>query len=736
MEEHKASLKPNTPNVKARTKPITTVEELMNAVRDGDLDAIVRTDFDVNCKDKVGKNALEYAREEGHSHIIQYLLRESFNDEILNATERINNQLGVIAVMFDFLSNIKVYLVPYLQQCFKDRLPFCDDLLMGVFSKYSPLDKEERNSLLKDIIKVCDEIIQGSNKRDWGYMTEYILKSNLWFDVSRYEQLLAKVQVQQKVIDKKLKDKINTKEMNDLKAFKMDLKLTSNVRQDQAVDGTIAEYKKSFLEQCGSPKLLRFYNNNIYLNKLLLVAGIIDKQFQIDMRKISNDIKHSKNIDLVFKPGPIKTYKRCNIKIETDYNNDKYPWPNAAHLLDINRCMVILTQMSDTQQFLVSFKSMLADNLQYCVKTIVRFKNDWNEFNINSPHYADIKLNVLISLATNELNFGIVGEIQILTKDMSTYKLASHPLYSISRNQDVIRTVTNDATLGEDKTHLFSAVICNERKKIMKYIINKGLTSKALALMEDITGDNVLAVAIKYNNLQSFKLISRLIESDMIKDCLLKGRGMEYFMQLQENYGIECADFISFVCNNYMTIILEYKDDEYPTALYRTAFDGNKLLLHNILSYIKNNSNNSMRQVLGASDRYGITTLMSLCSLGYYAEVQLFIDAYNDDKELLAEIQKTVAMVKKQNEISQQWENDDNNSLAFTLTGKLDKTATKIMECLLKRITKIAGAVKCAQIITEECFMRGNQKVGLIALAKDMKKPMALKLLTQYAQKK
>ena len=43
----------------------------------------------------------------------------------------------------------------------------------------------------------------------------------------------------------------------------------------------------------------------------------------------------------VFLPGPLKSRRRCEEKIEADYDRHDAPWPSAARLLDLARCTVV-----------------------------------------------------------------------------------------------------------------------------------------------------------------------------------------------------------------------------------------------------------------------------------------------------------------------------------------------------------------------------------------------------------
>ena len=141
-----------------------------------------------------------------------------------------------------------------------------------------------------------------------------------------------------------------------------------------------------------------------------------DSYFKNEIKRI-NKICNINNI--IYKDGPLKTSQRSLIKILSDYNNEIYP--TSAHLLDVNRCLIITKNSFD----LLKYYNFLSKNINF---DIIRIKNGFIDFNEKNLKYCDIKMNLLI----NHKKYGsIITELQIIISWMANYKInVSHPFYT------------------------------------------------------------------------------------------------------------------------------------------------------------------------------------------------------------------------------------------------------------------------------------------------------------------
>eukprot|EP01084_Bolivina_argentea_P261720 442415_1 len=144
--------------------------------------------------DNNGKTALINARESGYYQIEQLLLFSKMNATIGNkikvTADIINKQNGINENISKQLSMYK----KMNQKAFKDtlmniminilskKLSFSDDLLNLCWQFVC---KENKNILSSKlwlcIKKVCTDIIQNTNEKDWFYMKTFIIPSQIWF---------------------------------------------------------------------------------------------------------------------------------------------------------------------------------------------------------------------------------------------------------------------------------------------------------------------------------------------------------------------------------------------------------------------------------------------------------------------------------------------------------------------------------------------------------------------------
>ena len=154
------------------------------------------------------------------------------------------------------------------------------------------------------------------------------------------------------------------------------------VRQDVIPNGIASQYTYNQLSQTSganfnSPK---FYDYNQYLSQLILLAQIVDEDFQKSVQdifkidKITNEAtlscddhfggnenkmeeKDAETGDgeIKYVRGPVKLIERARAKAQTDYVNEDYP--ASACVLDLNRCCLIFNDISTLFLSRESFRS-------------------------------------------------------------------------------------------------------------------------------------------------------------------------------------------------------------------------------------------------------------------------------------------------------------------------------------------------------------------------------------------
>ena len=201
------------------------------------------------------------------------------------------------------------------------------------------------------------------------------------------------------------------------------------------------------------------YDYSVFLTKLLIIAHQMDSTFQNDCKNIFN-IKFQKKwkgsrdiVKCIYNSAPVKTKSRSITKSQLDYKEKS--WPHSSHILDLLRCSVVFDTIDDLicgcKKFENIINSNRKNNNEYCISSIIRMKNGFNEMFGNTSEaslkslsldkfgYCDIKYNVLISGANK--NGGLIGEVQFLVKYMLDAKKMGHSSYSFVRKQDLFEKI-------------------------------------------------------------------------------------------------------------------------------------------------------------------------------------------------------------------------------------------------------------------------------------------------------
>eukprot|EP00488_Nonionellina_sp_1-RS-2012_P002577 TRINITY_DN5013_c0_g1_i1.p1 TRINITY_DN5013_c0_g1~~TRINITY_DN5013_c0_g1_i1.p1 ORF type:complete len:131 (-),score=32.07 TRINITY_DN5013_c0_g1_i1:102-494(-) len=121
--------------------------------------------------------------------------------------------------------------------------------------------------------------------------------------------------------------------------------------------------------------------------------AILNDAFQSSVERLLLDLKKKDpSFDYVYKAGPIKKIERCLTKIDTKYIDAKFP--SASNILDIARCTLIFNDMPMMLNALKDIEDIIQNGGGYSVRSIVRKKNLFREYNFDNPQYCDVKLNV------------------------------------------------------------------------------------------------------------------------------------------------------------------------------------------------------------------------------------------------------------------------------------------------------------------------------------------------------
>merc|ERR1712228_639249 len=122
-------------------------------------------------------------------------------------------------------------------------------------------------------------------------------------------------------------------------------------RQDMIVNGIASRYTHGQLSTSSGTTFNspQFYDYNQYLSQLVLLAQIVDEDFQASVQtiygidKVTNKGKVEDGI-VEYMRGPVKLMDRARAKAQNDYA--KEPYPASACVIDFNRCALIFDNIS------------------------------------------------------------------------------------------------------------------------------------------------------------------------------------------------------------------------------------------------------------------------------------------------------------------------------------------------------------------------------------------------------
>eukprot|EP00484_Ammonia_sp_Unknown_P014897 CAMPEP_0197075890 /NCGR_PEP_ID=MMETSP1384-20130603/211839_1 /TAXON_ID=29189 /ORGANISM="Ammonia sp." /LENGTH=518 /DNA_ID=CAMNT_0042514739 /DNA_START=1 /DNA_END=1557 /DNA_ORIENTATION=+ len=310
------------------------------------------------------------------------------------------------------------------------------------------------------------------------------------------------------------------------------------VRQDLMPNGIKAKYSDKQLYEQGSSSATfhanRFYDYNEYLPQLVLLAHIVDDEFQKSVQNIfsidkktntanlnardpDDDEKKAPGVDgvVTYSRGPVKLIERAQAKSENDYVNEAFP--TSACVLDFNRCTLVFNDISTMLKALKLFVDKIKYYQSGSIIGIVRDKNGFEEY-VKQPQYADIKLNVLIRGTTNN----IIGEVQFLLKTMKRYKDKAHNLYSVQRQQEYFdNSVTKilPKLLDEDK-QLFVAGNMGDEKAILKLLVLNNKSEQDIVKIDEESGESILQNACYLGHDKLLRFIGSFVPEKLFIDRL------------------------------------------------------------------------------------------------------------------------------------------------------------------------------------------------------------------------
>eukprot|EP01083_Nonionella_stella_P124980 377776_1 len=515
---------------------------------------------DIDHKDNKQQTALIRSRNSGMFHIEQLLLFHhlgaNIGNKINQTTDVIHKQRGLIQTIFHELSVIgdqshKLFektVMELMINIIEKRLVFSDDLLNLCWSivdrdpkSQSPLSSE----LWKTIASTCSYIIHNGGKKDWHWLKRCVLPSTIWYQTINgsgsndnpqylYYELLKLVDTESQNELNKLESDLNLvstnnqKEWNEIIQWEIPNKYEEDaIRQDTIPGGLQSTYSHKQLLQHSKSSFdsLKFYDQNQYLSELVLLAQIVDDEFQQSVQQIFNidnqtnagyvdhgdeEKKCNHDMSVRYMRGPVKLIERARSKAMNDYANR--PYPTSAQVLDLNRCCLVFEEIETLLLALKLFQNKIKYYQSGNVIDIVRNKNGFKEYT-QKVQYSDIKLNVLIKGDQHN----IIGEVQFLLKTMKLFKDKGHDLYSISRQQEYMEncvTKTLPLLLDQDKW-LFIAANNGNVKSLCDWMVMNNRTKQDLLQMDD-TGRTILHTICSLGHFKTYRFLKSILPTRVV----------------------------------------------------------------------------------------------------------------------------------------------------------------------------------------------------------------------------
>eukprot|EP01083_Nonionella_stella_P073837 199931_1 len=530
---------------------------------------------DLHHQDKNKETAIDLCRQGAYYHVEQLLLFASLNansgNQIRDTAHNLKKQKGVLdnimhqlssydtddvswkEVFCDTLTDLMIHII-------NQKLAFSDDLLNLCFHFELHDGKDILSTKLWHALsKTCTDIIQNGNKKQWFWLKTFILPSTVWFikiknvvqehGESKQDEALTEETDESctylyyellKLVEGQAKEQLNTlacnlnelanKNKDDWNALvKWEIpdadKDIKQPRQDKVPNAIIPRYTEKELSEQGSSSSSfnshTFYDYYEYLPQLVLLAQIVDDEFQNSVQKIFNIDKKIKQGTIEggdgdgvihYMRGPVKLIERARSKAQNDYYGQTYP--TSASVIDMNRCGLVFNDISTLLRALQVFTDKVKYYHSGNIIGIVRDKNGFKEF-IKETQYADIKLNVLIKGNTTANN--IIGEVQFLLRTMKQFKDKAHNLYSIQRNEEYMEnsvSVILPKLLDEDK-QLFIAANMGDIKSICNLMVLNNKSNEEIMKIDEVSGESILVNICSFGHEKIFKFIKSSMPSDL-----------------------------------------------------------------------------------------------------------------------------------------------------------------------------------------------------------------------------
>eukprot|EP01083_Nonionella_stella_P076109 207222_1 len=597
---------------------------------------------DITHKDSKNHDAIYWAQQGAWSHVEQLLLFHKMDanvgNRVKNTAQYIKKQQGIIENISKSLSSydsstkqfFKDTVIDLMTNLISNKLSFSDDLLNLCWEFETENDANPLSSTLwTTLLGACHDVIQNGNKLDWHWLKTFVLPSAIWLhkdhhgDDRRYLHFKLVKLVEQQANEQlnELKDNLNAladKNPTDWdELVKFDICEQYDVaRQDRVPNGIVPKFTFQQLSQqnasSSSFNSIAFYDYHEYLPQLILLAHIVDEDFQKSIQNIFN-IHKSTNIGHIidingtiqYMRGPVKLMDRARSKGD-DYNHEAYP--TSACILDLNRCSLIFNDIATLLSALELFRNKIKYYQSGCIIDIVRDKNGFQEY-VKSAQYADIKLNVLIKGKSNN----IIGEVQFLLRTMKEYKDKAHSLYAITRDKEYYETSVSSILpilLNHDQ-QVFVAGNMGDVKALCDLMVVNNKTVEDVMKVDEESGESILVNICAFCHLKAFKFLETVVSKDVfIERLFLSNRyntnGIEAL--------IECGNdpmLKHILCIDAVRETYNYKNDK--NSFWRLLFWLWTAGTCSVIDWVKNDMKITHEQNLEMmSHKYTKTLLTSL----------------------------------------------------------------------------------------------------------------------------
>merc|ERR1712228_793899 len=291
-------------------------------------------------------------------------------------------------------------------------------------------------------------------------------------------------------------------------------------RQDIIVNGIASRYTFDQLSTSSGTTFNspQFYDYNQYLSQLVLLAQIVDEEFQESVQAIYGIDKVSnkgevEDGNVEYMRGPVKLMDRARSKAQNDYSHA--PYPASACVIDFNRCALVFDDISSLMGGLKLFVNKVKYYQSGNIIAIARVKNGFIEY-IKEAQYADIKLNVVIKGKHNS----IIGEVQFLLRAMKEYKEVAHNLYSIQRKEESFKTSVRPTLpiLLSQQKEIFGIGCSGKVKEMCALMILQNQSIKDLMFVDKKSGQNLFHKVCDLGHLKLLLFLESMLDRNEFID--------------------------------------------------------------------------------------------------------------------------------------------------------------------------------------------------------------------------